>query len=250
MLMAFICSCVHRVAASMALLSGSSVLRCACRAEKQILSMNTSRSTSILSSRLAATSFHTSAIHREETSSSSRSTSQIGQSQRFTRRSAPRARFVPPEDYAVAAPKTPSPIMAKLGRSDGEPRSSVFGIRAEKREASRAAKQAGAEFREERASADTEHTLPKSYATLKPIKPSDSRSLEVGGTEDFAKQYRRLMNGVINFNNIRTELRHQERYEKPKYKRQRLRSARHRRRFAYEVGLRVAAVLRAKSQGM
>lgn len=58
------------------------------------------------------------------------------------------------------------------------------------------------------------------------------------------------MNGVIGANNIRNELRLQERYEKPKYKRQRLRSARHRRRFANEVGLRVAAVLRAKSQGM
>jgi small subunit ribosomal protein MRP21 len=58
------------------------------------------------------------------------------------------------------------------------------------------------------------------------------------------------MSGVIAMNNIRQELRLEERYEKPKYKRQRLASARHRRRFAREVGLKVAAIMKAKRQGM
>jgi hypothetical protein len=58
------------------------------------------------------------------------------------------------------------------------------------------------------------------------------------------------MSGVVMMNNYRSELRLLERYEKPKYKRQRLASARHRRRFAYEIGLRVRAVMQAKRQGM
>lgn len=86
-------------------------------------------------------------------------------------------------------------------------------------------------------------------ATLSPATATSARSLQVR-PEEFQRQYKRLMSGVIAMNNIRQELRLQERYEKPKYKRQRLASARHRRRFAREVGLKVAAIMKAKRQGM
>ena len=84
---------------------------------------------------------------------------------------------------------------------------------------------------------------------LQPATPTSARSLPVR-MEEFQRQYKRLMSGVIAMNNVRQELRLEERYEKPKYKRQRLASARHRRRFAREVGLKVAAIMKAKRQGM
>lgn len=82
------------------------------------------------------------------------------------------------------------------------------------------------------------------------VAQSDSRSLPVGANDSFARVYRRLQSGVIAANNVRGELRLLERYEKPHYKAQRLRSALHRRRFALEIGQKVAAVMRAKRQGM
>lgn len=82
------------------------------------------------------------------------------------------------------------------------------------------------------------------------VAQSDSRSLAVNTNDTFARVYRRLQSGVIAANNVRGELRLLERYEKPHYKAQRLRSALHRRRFALEIGQKVAAVMRAKRQGM
>lgn len=86
--------------------------------------------------------------------------------------------------------------------------------------------------------------------TMEPCTPTSSRSISFARSLDFERSYRRIMSGVITANNIRRELRLEERYEKPHLKKQRLASARHRRRFARAVGLKVAAVMKAKSQGM
>lgn len=85
---------------------------------------------------------------------------------------------------------------------------------------------------------------------FEPCTPTSSRSIPFNMSRDFERAYRRLQGGVIAVNNIKPELKLLERYEKPHYMRQRLASARHRRRFAREVGLKVAAVMKAKSQGM
>ncbi|KAL7006715.1 hypothetical protein EMMF5_003601 [Cystobasidiomycetes sp. EMM_F5] len=82
------------------------------------------------------------------------------------------------------------------------------------------------------------------------VTPTSSRSVSVSSVDAFAKQYRRLSGGIVNANNLRNEQRLQARYEKPKYMRQRLRSARHRRRFAEFIARKVSAVMRAKHQGM
>lgn len=92
--------------------------------------------------------------------------------------------------------------------------------------------------------------VPLNNTAHRPSTPTSSRTLLVSKGPNFLRQYRRLMSGIIGLNNVRDELRRQERYEKPKYVRQRLRSARHRRRFALEIATRVSAVMKAKSQGM
>lgn len=231
----------------MAFLAGSSIVRCACRADKQLLSVNVAR-TSIYQS-LLHVNFSTSSARLDGSSSSPSGSAPPVQSQRSFARS--RAPFVPPESYRGSTAETvPSPLTAKILPNGSTSRSrDMFGTQA-KREQTKNAKKAGADYVAKQATQEPDNTLSRPSDILRPIKPSDSRTLSIDKADDFARQYRRLMNGVIGFNNIRTELRHQERYEKPKYKRQRLRSARHRRRFANEVGLRVAAVLRAKSQGM
>ena len=53
--------------------------------------------------------------------------------------------------------------------------------------------------------------------------------------------YRNLM-GTLRRNNVRRELRLEERYEKPNQKRRRLRSERHRRRFADMIRKKVQLV--------
>lgn len=83
-----------------------------------------------------------------------------------------------------------------------------------------------------------------------PVAANSARGISVIHYDNFARQYRRLMSGVIAVNNIKLEQRFLERYEKPKYLRQRLQSNRHRRRFAHEVALKVSAVMKAKRQGM
>lgn len=178
----------------------------------------------------------------------------------------------------------PNPILGKLGRRT-PPAPSVGAYGLTKQEEARFAKQQSAAIMAQRrqqyhqrnvpvaqgqaglgpgvlaplpvlpregSAADLEHrwqSLPVSDAGLRPATPTSARSLKVGA-EEFQRQYKRLMSGVIAMNNVRQELRLGERYEKPKYKRQRLASARHRRRFAREVGLKVAAIMKAKRQGM
>lgn len=160
---------------------------------------------------------------------------------------------MPPENYQhIPSTRGESPLTTKLKEgtsSAASPNAALF-RGSSKRADSKRAKELGKEYKESGLELQPDDTIPITHSIKRPIKPSESRTLEVGAGDEFARQYRRLMNGVIGANNIRQELRLQERYEKPKYKRQRLRSARHRRRFANEVGLRVAAVLRAKSQGM
>ena len=58
------------------------------------------------------------------------------------------------------------------------------------------------------------------------------------------------VNEILREIGLRSTLRRQARYEKPAAKRVRLRSERHRRRFAARVGDGVAAVMSAKSRGM
>lgn len=60
-----------------------------------------------------------------------------------------------------------------------------------------------------------------------------------------ARAYRTL-NRVLNDNNVRRELKRQERFETPSNKRVRLNSERHRRRFKVAVGKSVSLALRTK----
>ncbi|GAA95780.1 uncharacterized protein L969DRAFT_49845 [Mixia osmundae IAM 14324] len=82
---------------------------------------------------------------------------------------------------------------------------------------------------------------------ISPVMPATSRSVEVRG--DLSRTYANLR-GILNKSDIRSELRLQERYEKPKFTRQRLKSERHRRRFGAAVSEKVGAVLLMKSRGM
>lgn len=58
------------------------------------------------------------------------------------------------------------------------------------------------------------------------------------------------VNEILREINLRSALRRQARYEKPAAKRVRLRSERHRRRFAARIGDSVAQVMAAKARGM
>lgn len=70
--------------------------------------------------------------------------------------------------------------------------------------------------------------------------PSDGRSVSVT-KGDLARAMANL-NSIFRVNNVRTELRLGERYEKPNQKRRRLASERHRRRFAHMVREKVQLV--------
>lgn len=71
-----------------------------------------------------------------------------------------------------------------------------------------------------------------------------ARSFEVKNN-DVAKAYR-LLNRVLMENNVRKELRRQERFESGSDKRVRLNSERHRRRFKVAVGKAVSLAMRMK----
>ncbi|KAI8320285.1 hypothetical protein GQ54DRAFT_243790, partial [Martensiomyces pterosporus] len=62
------------------------------------------------------------------------------------------------------------------------------------------------------------------------------------------KAYARL-NRILSDNNIRRELSLRRRYEKPKYKRQRLRQESHARRFKEEVKQKVNLIMKMKNWG-
>ncbi|KAJ1805508.1 hypothetical protein LPJ56_006537 [Coemansia sp. RSA 2599] len=74
------------------------------------------------------------------------------------------------------------------------------------------------------------------------------RSVSVA-TGNAAKAYGRL-NRILAENNVRRELGLRKRYEKPKYKRQRLRRESHARRFKDEVRKKVHLIMQMKNWGM
>lgn len=74
----------------------------------------------------------------------------------------------------------------------------------------------------------------------RPVIPSDGRSVPVSNG-DIGRAMNNL-NAIFRANNVRTELRLGERYEKPNQKRRRLASERHRRRFAHMVREKVQLV--------
>lgn len=156
-------------------------------------------------------------------------------------------------------PSGPSPIMDRLAKHRGDQR--VTDVALTKLQQSKTSKQGSKNYAqraaiekltdEELADQQYEQTTRITYMEVDPCTPTSARSVHLERSiDDFQRGYKRLMTGIIAANNVRGELRLQDRYEKPKYMRQRLRSARHRRRFAREVALKVAAVMRAKNQGM
>lgn len=72
--------------------------------------------------------------------------------------------------------------------------------------------------------------------------PSAGRTVLLDGRQVDVNRAMSVLNQVIRRNNIRSELRLGERYEKPNQKRRRLRSERHRRRFANMVREKVKLV--------
>lgn len=77
-----------------------------------------------------------------------------------------------------------------------------------------------------------------------PATPTTGRSVSASnsfGNNSVSMLYRNLM-GTLRRNNVRRELKLQERYEKPNQKRRRIRSERHRRRFADMVRRKVQLV--------
>ncbi|GAA5921407.1 hypothetical protein JCM3775_003035 [Rhodotorula graminis] len=77
-----------------------------------------------------------------------------------------------------------------------------------------------------------------------PVTTTSARSFAVRDG-NVARAYRTL-NRVLNDNNVRRELKRQERFETPSNKRVRLNSERHRRRFKVAVGKSVSLALRTK----
>ncbi|GAA6034836.1 hypothetical protein JCM8097_009325 [Rhodosporidiobolus ruineniae] len=84
--------------------------------------------------------------------------------------------------------------------------------------------------------------VPVSYSL--PVTTTSARSFAVVN-RDVARAYRNL-NRVMQENNVRRELKRQERFESPSNKRVRLTSERHRRRFKVAVGKAVALAMRMK----
>ena len=79
-----------------------------------------------------------------------------------------------------------------------------------------------------------------------PATPTTGRTVSAAnsyGNNSAAMLYRNLM-GTLRRNNVRRELRLEERYEKPNQQRRRLRSERHRRRFADMIRKKVQLVRR------
>lgn len=81
-----------------------------------------------------------------------------------------------------------------------------------------------------------------------PAKPSAGRSCDIDGANVDAAKGFRYLNSILGRNNVRFELRLGERYEKPNQTRRRLRSVRHRRRFADAVRQRVQLVSRLETK--
>ncbi|SCV67734.1 BQ2448_5345 [Microbotryum intermedium] len=99
---------------------------------------------------------------------------------------------------------------------------------------------------------DAEQTPEEIWASTNPIgftlpvSVTTARSIAVRN-RDVARAYRNL-NRILFENNVRKELRRQERFESPSDKRVRLDSERHRRRFKVEVGKQVGKALRLRQR--
>ncbi|SJX64545.1 related to MRP21-mitochondrial ribosomal protein of the small subunit [Sporisorium reilianum f. sp. reilianum] len=81
-----------------------------------------------------------------------------------------------------------------------------------------------------------------------PATPFSGRSIRVTPQADPARAYAQLST-LLRRNNLRQELRLQERYEKPNEERRRKKSERHRRRFADMVRRKVQLVMAIKARG-
>ena len=81
-----------------------------------------------------------------------------------------------------------------------------------------------------------------------PATPFSGRSIRVTPQADPARAYGQL-SVLLRRNNLRQELRLQERYEKPNQERRRKKSERHRRRFADMVRRKVQLVMAIKARG-
>ena len=91
---------------------------------------------------------------------------------------------------------------------------------------------------------ENEFRARQTIGPAKPATPTTGRTVSAAnsfGNSSAAMLYRNLM-GTLRRNNVRRELRLEERYEKPNQKRRRLRSERHRRRFADMIRKRVQLV--------
>ncbi|GAA5828699.1 hypothetical protein JCM3766R1_003793 [Sporobolomyces carnicolor] len=86
------------------------------------------------------------------------------------------------------------------------------------------------------------HSAPVAYSPS--VTTTSARSFAVQ-SGNVARAYRNL-NRVLNENNVRRELKRQERFESPSNKRVRLNSERHRRRFKVAVGKAVSLAMRMK----
>ena len=87
------------------------------------------------------------------------------------------------------------------------------------------------------------HAAPVAYSPS--VTTTSARSFAVQGG-NLARAYRNL-NRVLNENQVRRELKRQERFEGPSDKRVRLNSERHRRRFKVAVGKAVSLAMRQKN---
>ncbi|ETS64496.1 hypothetical protein PaG_00958 [Moesziomyces aphidis] len=81
-----------------------------------------------------------------------------------------------------------------------------------------------------------------------PATPFSGRSIRVTPSADPARAYAQLAT-LLKKNNVRGELRLQQRYEKPNEERRRKKSERHRRRFADMVRKKVQLVMAIKARG-
>ncbi|PWY98759.1 hypothetical protein BCV70DRAFT_163846 [Testicularia cyperi] len=81
-----------------------------------------------------------------------------------------------------------------------------------------------------------------------PASPFSGRSIRVTPQSDPARAYGQL-SVLLRRNNVRQELRLQQRYEKPNEERRRKKSERHRRRFADMVRQKVQLVMAIKARG-
>ncbi|EPQ28557.1 uncharacterized protein PFL1_03861 [Pseudozyma flocculosa PF-1] len=81
-----------------------------------------------------------------------------------------------------------------------------------------------------------------------PCTPYSGRSITIGPQSDPARAYGQL-SVLLRRNNVRNELRLQQRYEKPNEERRRKKSERHRRRFADMVRKKVQLVMAIKARG-